>query len=53
MGDIVELGNNIVQELGSGESMNCLDLRTEMTKDNHGWHLWSNEDRTDQKLKVL
>jgi hypothetical protein len=33
--------------------MSSLDLGAEMTKDNDGWHFWSNEDGADQQLKVL
>lgn len=33
--------------------MSSLDLGTEVTKNDDGWHLWSDEDGADQQLKVL
>lgn len=47
MGDIVELSGHIMQKLRPGESMDCLDLRAEMTKNYDGWHLRSDQDGSD------
>jgi hypothetical protein len=33
--------------------MSSLDLGTEVTKNDDGWHFWSDEDGADQQLKVL
>jgi hypothetical protein len=49
---IVELSNDSVQKLGSGETVLSLDLRTEMSEDDDGGHVGSYENRSNQKLEV-
>lgn len=47
MGNIVELSNNGVQQLGTGETVLSLQLRTKVTENDDGWHFRSNKDRSD------
>jgi hypothetical protein len=49
---IVELSNDSVQKLGSGETVLSLDLRTEMSEDDDGGHIGSYENRSNQKLEM-
>lgn len=49
---IVELGHNRVQQFRSSETVLSLQLRTEVTENDHGRHLWPNENRSDEQLKV-
>ena len=52
MGNIVELSNNGVQQLGAGETVLGLQLRAEVTENDDSWHFRSNKNRSDQKLEV-
>jgi len=47
MGNIIKLSSDIMQQLRSSKPMGSLDLRTEMTKDDDGWHFRSDKDGSD------
>jgi len=53
MRDVVELSSHIMQKLWPRKAILRLDLRAEMTKDDHSRHLRSHQNRSDQQLEML
>jgi hypothetical protein len=51
--NIVELSNDGVPDFGTVVSVCFLDLGTEVTQDDDGWLVWTDKNRSDEKLKVF
>ena len=52
MRHVVELGDDVVQQLGPGKAVLRLDLGRKVAQDNDGRHLGPDEDGADEELKV-
>lgn len=48
--NIVELGDDVVEELGSDESVLSLELRSKVTERDNGGLIRSDEDGSDEEL---
>ena len=53
MWDIVELGDNSMQQFWASESILSLNLRREVPKNDDGGLIRSNKNRSNKQLKVV
>jgi hypothetical protein len=53
MGDIVELSDNVVPVVGTGEAMCLVNLGTEMAKKKNSRLVWPKQDRANEHFEVL
>jgi hypothetical protein len=53
MWDVIELGNNSMQQFWTSESILSLNLRREVPKNDDSGLIRSDEDRSNKQLKVV
>jgi hypothetical protein len=53
VGNIVELRSDIMQQLWPSESMSSLDLGTKVSENDDRWHLWPDENGSDEEFEML
>lgn len=53
MGDVVEVRDETVPVVSTGETFRLRDLRAEVAEDEHRWRVRSDQDGADEQLKLL